>query len=341
MRELPRYDRTVSAARRRPLGAIFAMALLFAVAGVAPAAASERVHLDVGVVRGEEGSAIELARLRVAPHHVGRTCTVAIHYENQSSVHSGNDLLISTGDSRAVIADVEAVPDSSRDLSDRVVLGENVIIQLRFGPDQVSSMGFELDVDCGTDETVLSAENDAVPADPGDPGDTIAEVEVPPPALPEPCEDMGGQPTAGAGVEGGFTLDESRCPAAEEAGTGTSGDRGDSGPESGEGSGTDSGTSSGGPGEPDPSNPSNPSDPSGDHGQGTTTSGTTGQTAATGTGTGGSSESGGTGSVGEATGQGSTSQEPGRGPTATVLGVQQLPGASPAVPVQADPSYAG
>ena len=336
MRELPRYDRTVSAAHRRFVGVVSATTLLFALAGVAPVSAAERVHLDIGVARGEEGSTVELARLEVDAEHVGTTCTVRAHTENQSSVHPGNDLLVTTGDSRAVIADVEAEPDSSRDLSDQVVLGESVVIQLRFGPDQVSSMGYDLEVDCGTDDTVLSEPDGST--EPADEDDSVAEVNVPPPALPEPCVPAGDDATDGQGStgatgssgDGSFTVDENGCPTGDDP----DGDDGDGSDPDGPGATPGSGTILSGTTEP--TTTVSPSDDAGadDSGSDATESGRDE-----------SGSDGGDGSGADLSDGSTATTIPGSsgdsGPTATVLGVQQLPNAGPAIPVQANPTYAG
>jgi hypothetical protein len=155
MRDLPRYHRTVPAAHRRRLGAMSAMALLIAVAGILPASA-DRIDLEQRVLFGEEGSVVEVAVERVEPDQVGASCTMRVHTENQESVHPGNDLVITTGDSQAVIEDVEAVADAGRDLSAPVVLGETIVVELRFGPDRLSSMGYVLAVDCSTTGPILA-----------------------------------------------------------------------------------------------------------------------------------------------------------------------------------------
>lgn len=243
MRDLPRYHRTVSAARRRLLGAISAMALVIVAVGILPASAAERIELEQQLLYGEAGSLYQLAEVTVAPDHVGVSCTMTVHTENQSSVHPGNDLLITTGDSQAVIEGVEAEANAGKDLSAEVVLGETIVVALRFGPEGRSSMGYGLDVDCGTDTPILTTDGCAVSTTEGDSeggqgaaeGDgttsstaststtastattsttsteddctdpPVSEVSVPPTTVPETCPD-------GSGGDGALTVDGDTCP---------------------------------------------------------------------------------------------------------------------------------
>ena len=232
MRELSRYHRLVSAARRRLAGAMTIMVLLISVVGVAPVGAVETLTLDQDrVVYGEEGSTFELAEAAIVADRIGSLCTMRVHAENQFSVHPGNDLLITTGGTQTVIEDIEAEPDADRDLSAGVVLGPVLVVELRFGPHQVSSMGFDLSVDCATTAPVIVEQNpDPCPA-PGDsdpatsttvpsaecPDPTpVSEVQVPTPTLPQPCNlghdgGDGSDGTAGSGVDGSLTVGPDSC----------------------------------------------------------------------------------------------------------------------------------
>ncbi len=152
MRDLPRYHHVVPAAHRRLLGAVSATVLIFAMLGVLPASADERISIiSERVLFGEEGSVQTLAEADVEPDQVGQLCTLEVHVENQFSVHPGNDILITASGAQTVIEDIEAQPDGDRDLTAQIVLGPTLLVQLRFGPHQVSSMGFEISVDCSTD----------------------------------------------------------------------------------------------------------------------------------------------------------------------------------------------
>lgn len=237
MRDVSRYHRLVSAARHRLAGAISTMALLIAVVGVAPAWAIESIVLDQDrILYGEEGSTSQLAEIAVDADRVGASCTLRVHAENQFSVHPGNDLLITTGGNQSVIADVEAEPDADRDLSASIVLGPELLVELRFGPHQVSSMGFDLSVECpdvagvvvtrpptcpdpsstaapsttlSTPTTVGGATDDC--QDPTPVSEVPVAVPIPTPTVPQPCA-TGAVGGGGQAVDGGnLTLGQDGC----------------------------------------------------------------------------------------------------------------------------------
>lgn len=241
MRDVSRYHRLVSAARHRLAGAISTMALLIAVVGVAPAWAIESIVLDQDrILYGEEGSTNQLAEIVVDDNRVGASCTLRVHAENQFSVHPGNDLLITTGGMQTVIEDVEAEPDADRDLSAAIVLGPELLVELRFGPHQVSSMGFDLSVECpdvagvvvtqpptcpdpsstsstqtsttqtsttqpSTSTTTGGATDDC--QDPTPVSEVPVAVPVPTPTVPQPCTTSDGQAVDG----GNLTLGQDGC----------------------------------------------------------------------------------------------------------------------------------
>ncbi len=227
MRDVSRYHRLVSAARHRLAGAISTMALLIAVVGVAPAWAIESIVLDQDqILYGEEGSTSQLAEIAVDADRVGASCTLRVHAENQFSVHPGNDLLITTGGTQSVIEDVEAEPDGDRDLSAAIVLGPELLVELRFGPHQVSSMGFDLSVECPDVAGVVVTQPPTCPdptststpttvatdgcQDPTPVSEVPIAVPIPTPTVPQPCNT--GTAGNGQAVDGGsLTLGQDGC----------------------------------------------------------------------------------------------------------------------------------
>lgn len=227
MRDVSRYHRLVSAAQRRFAGAISTMALLIAVAGVAPAWAVESIVLDQDrILYGEEGSTSQLADVAIDADRIGASCTLRVHTENQFSVHPGNDLLITTGGTQSVIEDVEAEPDAGRDLSAAIVLGPDLLVELRFGADQVSSMGFDLSVECPDVAGVVVTRPPACPdpaststtdgaqasdcPDPTPVSEVPIAVPIPTPTIPQPCNT--GSSGGGQTVDGGsLTLGQDGC----------------------------------------------------------------------------------------------------------------------------------
>lgn len=206
------------AAHRRSLGAVSATALLIAVLGIVPASAGEPIALEQRVLRGPEGSVEELTEVPVDADDVGRRCTLAVHTENQFSVHPGNDLLLTTGGADTVFADVEAEPDGDRDLTADVVLGPTIVVSLRFGPHEVSSMGFELSVSCDrpaasgrstSTSTTTSSRPSTTLATTTEP---ITEVSIPEPSIPGPCQDPSADGSAGDGGASRLSVGSDDCP---------------------------------------------------------------------------------------------------------------------------------
>lgn len=209
------------------------IATFILIVGVAPASADELITIEVDeVLFAEPGSVTVITEVDVSSPFVGQECQIIALSENQVSIHPGNDLLISTGGGQTVIADVEAEPDAQITRSATVLLGPRIAIALRMGPDGVSSLGFDMSLDCGAAETIIETETpDCGPDDTGslsDQGATdcssqeagdgnstpttmpILEAEVSPPVigLPDPCHASG---------SGNLSLDDANCPNPEPA----------------------------------------------------------------------------------------------------------------------------
>lgn len=126
-----------------------AFCLLFGAVFAAPASANMVIDFDFdSILRGEQGSVAELASVPVEADDIGKTCLMAAVAENQVSVHTGNDLIVSTGDSQAIILGVEDEANGGTTERYAITLGSTVVVQLRFGADRMSSLGFNLDIDC-------------------------------------------------------------------------------------------------------------------------------------------------------------------------------------------------
>ena len=115
---------------RLTLAGILAVAALFAGAGGATAQADVIVIPVDTVVRGVPvGSLTELASAPVAPELVGATCTGdAVGRNNETSVHPGNDLIVTTGSSSAVLHDVEREPGVVTETVGALTLGEVITV---------------------------------------------------------------------------------------------------------------------------------------------------------------------------------------------------------------------
>lgn len=128
-------------------------ALLLGVTAV-PVTATTDISIDFDeLVFGAPGSVLVVAEVSVDEALQGRTCMLEVHAENQSSVHIGNDLIVSTGSSQAVIVGVEDTANGGFDQTYDMEVGESIKVQIRIGQDGMSSLGFGLSFDCQSDTT--------------------------------------------------------------------------------------------------------------------------------------------------------------------------------------------
>lgn len=100
------------------------------------------------VTRGNPGETVTVAQQAVPEDLVGRICDIRIESENGSSVHPGNVVITSTGGSVHETVGVEDGSGAKVIDVESVALGETVTVQIRFGDDGVSSLGFSVLVDC-------------------------------------------------------------------------------------------------------------------------------------------------------------------------------------------------
>lgn len=172
---------------------------LLATAGLAlvllatPAQADILLEFDE-LIFGAEGSVRTVGQVDVPDDLVGRNCQISAIAENQASVHPGNDVIVSTGDSQAVIVGVEDEVNGGTVETYQVVVGPSIVVQLRFGEDEMSSLGFGLSFDC--DQPVPTT---ADPSLDGQQVDGSTSSTVPTAGLAANCDDG----TIGAGTSGG------------------------------------------------------------------------------------------------------------------------------------------
>lgn len=145
MTSLPLLSRPV----RTAAAVLVGLALL-----ASPASADISIDFD-DFITGPVGSLRTLTEVDVPADLVGQTCLISVLAANQVSVHPGNDLVITTGETETVIADVEDEADEALNESYPVVVGSTILVQLRFGTDGQSSLGFGLTFDC--EESVVQA----------------------------------------------------------------------------------------------------------------------------------------------------------------------------------------
>ncbi len=98
------------------------------------------------VIYADEGSLIELGRVPVDTSQAGPLCTWEASVTNQNSTHPGNDVIVRSGDSELLLADVEATEGKVTTNSGSVYLADEVVVTLRMGPDGVFSGGLDLTI---------------------------------------------------------------------------------------------------------------------------------------------------------------------------------------------------
>ncbi len=117
----------------------------------APVGAESEISIPFDdLIFSPPGSVVMLAEVDVEDDLVGRTCLLNVESQNQSSVHPGNDLIVSTGGSQAVVVGVEDEVNGGTNQVYEMVVGETINVELRIGQDGMSSLGFGLSFDCPT-----------------------------------------------------------------------------------------------------------------------------------------------------------------------------------------------
>jgi hypothetical protein len=138
--------------RMKRLVSIFSAAImLLAITASAAVAGPGDFEIPIDtIITAPAGSYIELASEETPPEIIGATCLGLAAAENQQSVHPGNDIIISTGDTEAVLVDVEGAPGKVTQADGPITLGPTVVLTLHMGDDEVFSGGLVviIDVNC-------------------------------------------------------------------------------------------------------------------------------------------------------------------------------------------------
>lgn len=121
-------------------------AALLALGSSVALAAIFEIPIDT-VVYAPEDSITRLETVDTPPDLIGASCVGVAVAANQTSVHPGNDLIISSGGTSVVLEDVERAPGTTTPASGELTLGEQVTVDLRMGPDEVFSGGLVIIID--------------------------------------------------------------------------------------------------------------------------------------------------------------------------------------------------
>jgi LPXTG-motif cell wall-anchored protein len=145
---------------RRFLGVMTFAVATMAVVALPASAQDEPPVIDIPletVARGAAGTEQELTTVPVDAEDVGQQCSVVADGTNNSSVHENTDLLVRSGESEVAVLDVEREPEAVTQASGTLVLGPEISVFVRFGPDGVFSGGVVLTVDCTQTTTTSEA----------------------------------------------------------------------------------------------------------------------------------------------------------------------------------------
>jgi hypothetical protein len=193
--------------RKASIAFVVVGVLLLAVPALAQ---SNSILIEItGINRGDEGEIIRVASADVDSGMVGWFCTGTAQTGNNASEHDENDFILTSGSSSAEILDWEAVAGAMVSMSGSLVLGESITVDLRMGPDRVSSGGVGIVLTCSPPpppETTTTTSTTTTPVPPETTTTTLAPTTTQPPAAttteppPEGGVSAGGGSTAGTGI---------------------------------------------------------------------------------------------------------------------------------------------
>jgi hypothetical protein len=204
--------------RKASIAFVVVGVLLLAVPALAQ---SNSILIEItGINYSAEGKIIRVASVDVDPGMVGWLCTGTAQTENNASEHDDNDFILTSGTSSAEILNWEAVAGAMVSMSGTLVLGESITVDLRMGPDRVSSGGVGIVLTCGpppppetttttstTTTTTTTPPESTTTTAPETTTTTLAPTTTQPPAAttttdppPEGGVSAGGGSTAGTGI---------------------------------------------------------------------------------------------------------------------------------------------
>jgi hypothetical protein len=124
------------------------MALMLVVGAASGVSADNGFVIPIDtLVVAEPGSITVLAEEPTPPELIGAACVGVAVAANGPSIHPNNDLIIETGDTVAVLLDVEAESGKITDAVGEVTLGDTVKVSLQMGGDGIFSGGVTVLID--------------------------------------------------------------------------------------------------------------------------------------------------------------------------------------------------
>ena len=117
---------------------------------------------------------------------VGLDCSVTFTATNNESVHSGVDLIVSSGTDSVTIPGIEDEGYQSSSAADLLTIGDTVTLTIRFGPDGISSLGGTVDFVCEPETTTTTEPDESTTTTEGG-STTSTTLPKTPPAPPTPA----------------------------------------------------------------------------------------------------------------------------------------------------------
>ncbi len=136
------------------LAAAFTVVLSGALAVPAGAEGEEIIIRPTTVIYDNPGTVHTVADMPVPASLLGKPCDLRVITQNQSSIHPGTDVSVTTGGATSVIRGVEDTADARVVDTHRVTLGSAILIEVTIGPDGSTSLGFTASFEC-TPEQLL------------------------------------------------------------------------------------------------------------------------------------------------------------------------------------------
>ena len=129
-------------------GIVGAAALLGA-GGASAQVVEDIISIPVdSVLRAPVNSVTLVASAPVPGEFQGTDCIAEVEVDNQESEHDGNDLIVASGGTSGVLENFETEAFGVRTVEIPLTLGATVDVSLRMGPDEISSGGVFITVDC-------------------------------------------------------------------------------------------------------------------------------------------------------------------------------------------------
>lgn len=133
-----------------------ALTVLASAALATPAGAEgeEIVIRPTTVIYDDPGAVHTVADMPVPDSLLGKPCDLRVITQNQSSVHPGTDVSVTTGGATSWIRGVEDTADARVVDTHRVTLGSDILVEVTIGSDGSTSLGFTASFEC-TPEQLL------------------------------------------------------------------------------------------------------------------------------------------------------------------------------------------